>query len=71
MYRKKARVFRKRARNTKVTFKAKCMASKPENGVPGALWREINPDCGNNVKCYIMGHEIYLLGGGGGEGPKR
>ena len=34
MYPKKVRVFRKRARNTKVTFKAKRMAPKPENGVP-------------------------------------
>lgn len=51
----------KRVKDTKVTFKAKCLAQQPENGVLVILWREINPDCGNKSKCYIIGHEICSM----------
>lgn len=44
-----------------MTSKAKHLAQQLENGVLVILWREINPDCGNKCKCYIMGHEISSM----------
>lgn len=43
------RVFGKGVKNTKLTFKAKHLAQRPENGFLVILWGEINPDGGNNL----------------------
>lgn len=43
------RILVKGVKNTKFTLKTKHWAQQPENGVLVILWKEINPDCGNNL----------------------
>ena len=47
-----------------------CLAQELENGILGLLWREINPECGNNFKCSIISHEIDSMGVAGLRGRK-